>query len=69
MTEDVLTTSEVQSLLNLGSPAAARVQLRRWGIAAVGRNLDGQKTWPADKVKAKAETRAGQGARTDLARP
>lgn len=65
---ETMTTSEVQRLLGLASRDAARVQLRRWGIAAVGRTLDGEKLWPAGQVRAAAENRPGRGARTDLDR-
>lgn len=64
-----MTTGEVQQLLGLGSLAAARVQLRRWGIDAVARALSGEKLWPAEHVRQRAANRPGRGARTDLKRP
>lgn len=69
MTEyETMTTGEVQRLLGLGSLAAARVQLRRWGLTAAGRTLSGEKTWPAAAVRERAGSRPGRGARTDLSR-
>lgn len=63
-----MTTGEVQRLLGLGSAAAARVQLRRWGIEADARALSGEKLWPADQIRQRAANRPGRGARTDLKR-
>lgn len=68
MSQSTMSTGEVQALLHLGSPAAARVQLRRWGIEAVARALSGEKLWPAEHVHRRAANRPGRGARTDLKR-
>lgn len=63
----VLFTSEIRDFLQLGSSRAARVQLARWGIVAVGRVVGtGEKLWPADQVAAAVGGRRGRGARTDL---
>jgi hypothetical protein len=65
-----MTTAEVQQLLGVGSSRAARVQLARWSIEAAGRDVTtGEKLWPAGLVCARAATRPGRGARTDLQAP
>lgn len=49
--DDALTTGEVQAVLGLGSLSSARMQIRRWEIEAVGRDLaTGQKRWPAGEI-------------------
>lgn len=63
---DTLTTRAVQALCGYASPAAARVQLRRWGIKPVARDLDGQKLWPADQVERARRRPKTPGARTDF---
>ena len=67
MTE-TLTTSQVRDMLGLASNRAARVQLTvRWGLAAVGRDVEtGEKLWPAGPVRERIAARPGRGARTDL---
>lgn len=67
MTE-TLSTSQVQELLGLKSPRAARVELtKRWGLTAVGRDVEtGEKLWPAGPVRERLANRPGRGARTDL---
>jgi hypothetical protein len=67
---ETMTTTQVQQLLRVGSSRAARVQLARWGIEAVGRDVTtGEKLWPAEQVRAQAAARPGRGARTDLHGP
>jgi hypothetical protein len=62
-----MTTSEVREFLNLGSARATRVQLARWGIEAVGRDVgSGEKLWNAEQVRAARDNRPGRGARTDI---
>ncbi len=59
------TTSQVREFLKLGSAAAARNQLRRWGVPqavdAEGRALHdaatGEKLWPADMVRGRQDER------------
>lgn len=68
MSVETMTTGEVQVLLGFAHAASARKQLARWGIEPVGRTLAGEKTWPAAAVRAKAASRPGRGARTDLRR-
>jgi hypothetical protein len=49
--DESITTGQAQEALGLGSLASARVQLNRWGIRAVGRDLaTGQKRWPVRKI-------------------
>jgi hypothetical protein len=58
-------TSQVQAFLGLRSAAAARVQLRRWGIReatdGAGRVLrdavTGEKLWSAGEVRGRQESR------------
>lgn len=65
---ETMKTSEVRDLLGLGSNRAARVQLTtRWGLTAVGRDVDtGEKLWPAARVRELASRPRRPGARTDL---
>ncbi|GAA0719588.1 hypothetical protein Drose_05895 [Dactylosporangium roseum] len=64
---ETLTTSEVAALLRLGSAAAARVQLARMGVAAVGRDVNsGEKLWPLAEISARQAERDRQGTRNDL---
>jgi hypothetical protein len=68
LSRKTLLTSEVQALLRLNSPAAARVQMARWRIKAVSRDkTTGEKRWPTKEVESHNRDRAGRGARTDLA--
>lgn len=62
------TTSQVAEFLELRSPDAARVQLRRWGVQAISRQLGakGENEYDAERVRRAKENRAGRGARTDL---
>ena len=70
MGAETMTTTQVQHLLGLGSSRATRVQLARWGIEALGRDVTtGEKLWPAGRLRAKAANRPGRGARTDLQGP
>lgn len=63
---NVMTTSEVAQYLGMSSPASARPELKRWGVKPVGRVIStGQKLWPADVIRAKAESRPGRGARSN----
>lgn len=58
LSKHTLRTSEVATLLGLGSAAAARVQMRRWEIQAAGRDLpSGEKLWPTAEIKTKNENR------------
>ncbi len=63
---ELMSTTEVRHLLGVGSSAAARVQLHRWRISAVGRALSGEKLWPAAAVRAAHASRLGRGYRSDL---
>jgi hypothetical protein len=50
--DGTLTTEQVREYLNLGSANAARIQMCRWEIDAVGRDTaTGQKLWPAQEVE------------------
>jgi hypothetical protein len=60
-------TSEVAALLRLRSAAAARVQLARWKLDAVGRDTaTGEKLWPKDLVEELAAIPKRPGYRSDL---
>lgn len=50
------------------TPGSARVQMRRWGFTAVGREpgRGGENLYAADLVRAAHSHRPGRGARTDL---
>jgi len=66
----ILTTVQVAELLGLGSPAAARVQLKRWGLEPCGTDsVTGEKLWRRREVDERRQGRPGRGARTDLKRP
>lgn len=69
VTTATMSTSEVMSLRGVASLAAARVWLRRAGIAPVGRNLDGEKLWPHDQVIAAHQASPGRGRWGPRARP
>lgn len=70
MSDDAtMTTSEVQTLLGVKSAAAARVQIARMGLRAVGRDTDtGEKLWNREQVEAANANRPRRGARTDITR-
>lgn len=66
---DVKRWTVVDAAIYLGiSEAAAATQLRRWRIASVGRQpgRGGRNLYRASDVRAAAQRRPGQGARTDL---
>ncbi len=64
----IITTAQVASILGLGSPDAARVQLRRWEIEPAGTDdTTGERLWRRDAIEERHRTRPGRGARTDLA--
>lgn len=57
---ETMTTTEVAAFLGLGSAAAARVQLSRWGVESVGRTTEvGEKQWPAAEIVALHRSRPG----------
>lgn len=61
MTDDeTMTTSQVQQLLHLASPAAARVQITtRWKLTAVGRDTQtGEKLWRVADIRQRLDERA-----------
>jgi hypothetical protein len=67
--DEPMRTSEVRDFLGLDSVAAARVQLSRWGLTAVGRDVDtGEKFWNRNQVQTAHAQRPRRGARTDLHR-
>jgi hypothetical protein len=59
--------SDVAAYLDI-TPGSARVQMRRWGIEAVGRapGRGGESLFAADQVRAAHLNRPGRGHRTDL---
>lgn len=63
----IVTTAEAAGVLGLGSPDAARVQLRRWQIEPAGTDpVSGERLWRRDDIEARQRARPGRGARTDL---
>jgi hypothetical protein len=67
---DEWTTAEVAEYLRLGSAAAARAQLARWGIRPVARQPGraGQNLYNPEDVHGADTARFGRGRRTDLMR-
>jgi hypothetical protein len=69
-TAETWTLTQAAAHIGAGSPASARVSLRRWGVKPTGREpgRGGESLYDAHAVRAAKAARPGRGARTDIDR-